>query len=408
MNDLNLITTCQSGFRKCHTTATALVKIYDDFLKGFDNGNFVGAAFIDLRKVFDTVDHGILLKNLVAYAVGGRELGWFKSYLSNRIQQVKRTLSDEQPLTIGVPQGSIIEPLLFIIFMNDAPNVIKQILYLYAHDTTLEASDRDLSVLEQKLNEDLESPCKWLSENRLVLNTDKTVCMILSTHQCRATLTNCTLNLKVGDKHIKQVNEAKLLGIIIDENLTWEKHIYKMCNKISKILGLLKRLKKFIPSNTLIVLFNSLVLPHFDYANVVWGTACGTQIKYVYTLQKRAARILTGANRFSRTKPLFKKLNWMPLTERIQYYTAVLNYKARNFMTPQYLTSKFSTVAGQHVHATRLAQSSDLKVPQPNLELYIKKINYRGAVLWNSIQPSTRNADSVKAFKAGYCRSVLG
>ncbi len=100
--------------------------------------------------------------------------------------------------------------------------------------------------------------------------------------------------------------------------------------------------------------------------------------------------------------------NWMPLTERIQYHTAVLSYKARNFMTPQYLSSKFSTVAGQHGHATRLAQSSDLKLPQPNLELYRKGFNYRGTVVWNSIQPSTRNADSVKAFKAGYYRSVLG
>ncbi len=119
-------------------------------------------------------------------------------------------------------------------------------------------------MLEQKLNEDLESQSKWLNENRLVLNTDKTVCIILSIHKCRATLTNCTLNFKVGDKHIKQVNEAK----------------------ISKKLGLLKRLKKFIPSNTLIMLFNSFVIPHFDYANVVWVKACGTQIKYVYKLQK--------------------------------------------------------------------------------------------------------------------------
>ncbi len=148
--------------------------------------------------------------------------------------------------------------------MNDAPDTIKQILDLYADDTTLQASDPDLSVLEQKLNEDLESLSKWLDENRLVLNTDKTVCMFLSTHQHRATLTNCTLHLKVGDKPIKQVNDAKLLGIIIDESLTWDKDIYKMCNKISKKLGLLKRLKKFIPSNTLLMLFNSFVLPHFD------------------------------------------------------------------------------------------------------------------------------------------------
>ncbi len=244
-NDLNLIT---AGCRKCHSTATALIKIYDDFLKGFDNGNFVGAVFIDLRKAFDTVDHGILLKKLVAYGVEGRELEWFKSYLSNRIQQIdfKQTLSDVQTVTIGVPQGSILGPVLFIIFMNDALDAIKQILDLYADNTNLQASDPDLSVLEQRLNEDLECLSKWQNENRLVLNTDKTVCMILSTHQCRATLTNCTLNLKVGDKPIKQVNVVKLLGIINDQSLTWDKHIYKMCNKISKKLGLLKRLKKFM------------------------------------------------------------------------------------------------------------------------------------------------------------------
>ncbi len=126
--------------------------------------------------------------------------------------------------------------------------------------------------------------------------------MILSTHQHR-------VRFKVGDKPIKQVNEAKLFGIIIDESLTWDKHIYKLCNKISKKLGLLKGLKNFIPSNTVLMLFNSLVLPHFDCANVVWGTACGTQIKYVYKLQKRAARKLTGANGFSLTKPVFEKLD---------------------------------------------------------------------------------------------------
>ncbi len=166
---------------------------------------------------------------------------------------------------------------------------------------------------------------------RLVLNIEKTVCMILSTHQRRATFTNYTLNLKVGDKPIKQVNEAKLLGIITDESLSWNKHIYKMCNKISKRFGLLKRLKKFIPSNTLLMLFNSLVLRHFDYANVVWRTACGTQIKYVYMLQKRAVKIINRCKQVQSNKILFKKLNWMPLAERIQYHTAVFNCtKARN------------------------------------------------------------------------------
>ncbi len=162
-NDLDLIQLVNwSGFRKCHSTATALLKIYDDFLKGFDNQNFVWTVFINLRKVFDMVDHGILLKKLVTYGVEGREIEWFRSYLSNHIQQLnfKRTLSDEQPVTIGVPQGFILGPLLFIIFMNDVSDAIKQILNLYADGTTLQASGPDLSVLEQKLNADLESLSK--------------------------------------------------------------------------------------------------------------------------------------------------------------------------------------------------------------------------------------------------------
>ncbi len=169
-------------------------------------------------------------------------------------------------------------------------DAIKQILDLYADDTTLQASYLDLSVLEQTLNEDLESLSKWLNENRLVLNTDKTVCMILSTHQCTATLTNCTLNLNVGDKPIKQVNEANLLGIIIDESFTWDKHINKVCNKISKILGLLKRLKKFIPSNTLLMLLNSLMLPHFDYANVVWSNNMWSANKICVWATKKSSK----------------------------------------------------------------------------------------------------------------------
>ncbi len=160
--------------------------------------------------------------------------------------------------------------------MNDATDAIKQMLDLYADDTALQTSDPDLSVLEQKVNDDLESLSKWLNENRLILISDKTVCMILSTHQRRVTLTNSTINLKVRDKPIKQINLAKLHGIIIDKSRTRDKHIYKMCNKISKTLALLKRLKKFIPSNILLMLFNKMLLPHFDYTNIVWKSAYGT------------------------------------------------------------------------------------------------------------------------------------
>ncbi len=217
-------------------------------------------------------------------------------------------------------------------------------------------------------------------------------------HEDTIIIANCTLNPKVGDKPIKQVNEAKLRGIIIDESIFWDKYIYKMCNKISKKLGLLKRLKKCIPSNTLLMLFNSLALSHFDYANVVWGIACGTQIKYVYKLQKRAAGILTGANRFSQTKPLFKKLNWMSLTEMIEYHTAVLTYKARppihnfqifNCCRPAWTCNLLSTIF--------CSQGSPTKFRMLEKKLTI------GEQLCG-----TAYNHALGMLKAGYCRSVLG
>ncbi len=171
-----------------------------------------------------------------------RELKWFEAYMTNRTQQVsfKGTLSEAQSITVGVPQGSILGPLLFIVFITDAPEVIKQMIDMYADDTTLQAADKDLKCLENKLNEDLEALNQWLLKNRLVLNTDKTVFMVLATRQRQATVTECMIKLNIGGKDIKQVNEAKLLGMTIDNNLTWQSHIDKLCKKISKKLGLLK------------------------------------------------------------------------------------------------------------------------------------------------------------------------
>ena len=289
--------------------------------------------------------------------------------------------------------------------MNDAPEVVKQILDMYADDTTLQASDSDITSLQAKLNHDLSAINQWFIDNRLVLNTDKTVSMLLATHQRLATVKDTDLNFKVGDKDIQQVKEAKLLGVTIDPHLNWDKHISKLCNKISRKLGLLKRLKKFMPNNTLHMLYNSIVLPHFDYANVVWGTACGTNLKQVYRLQKRAARIITGAKRFSSTHPLFQQLNWMPLAERVQFHTAVLTFKALKGSTPEYLSSKFVPTANRHQHSTRLSNTSDLKVPKPNLEIYRRSFEYRGAVVWNSISQDTRKSISVSGFKAGYIRT---
>ncbi len=155
------------------------------------------------------------------------------------------------------------------------------------------------------------------------------------------------------------------------------------------------------------MLYNSLVLPHFDYADVVWGTACGTYIKQVYKLQKRAARIMTGASRFSRTAPLFAKLKWSPLAERIKFHRAVLTYKSLHGLAPNYLTNKLSQVGKRNQYCTRAVQSRDLEIPKPNLEVFRKSFSYLAAAQWNSIDKNIRQAHSVNHFKTLYKKKVL-
>ncbi len=408
LDHLKLITSCQSGFRKFHSTATALIKIYDKFLQGFDSGKFIGAVFVDLRKAFDTVNHAILLKKLEAVGIKDKELQWFNSYLSNRTQRVdyRGTLSETQPVTIGVPQGSILGPLLFIIFVNDAPEVVQEIMDLYADDTTLQTASSTLLELEDKLNRDLSALNGWLKANRLVLNTDKTVCMVLSTRQRRATVPECKINLTINNESIKQVSEAKLLGMLVDENLSWDRHINTLCSKISRKLGLLKRLQKFLPKDTILMLYNSIVLPHFDYADVIWGTADFKYVNKIYKLQKIAARIITGARRYSRTEPLFRDLKWLPLADRIRSHTATMMYKTMNNLAPQYMAEMFTTVNMVTTRATRSSTSQDLRIPKPHLEIFRRSFQYRGSKIWNELDNSVKHAQTVGSFKSGYLRSM--
>ena len=230
-------------------------------------------VFVDLRKAFDTVNHQILLHKLSRCGLDHMSLSWFRSYLSNRSQQVviEGVLSDPAKVNIGVPQGSILGPLLFILFVNDFPSVVNSSeVDLYADDTTICAAGKTVSAIKNVLNSDLVKVQAWLNINRLILNTDKTVCMLVTTKQKSAKI-NKNLNININGTQIEQVSCAKLLGVWLDEHLCWDKCINTISKKLSQKLGILKRVKKFLPSNSLMLIYNSLVLPHFDYGSVVWG-----------------------------------------------------------------------------------------------------------------------------------------
>ena len=309
LNDNCFINSNQSGFRELHSTVTCLLKNTDDLYSGMDIGNLAGMVFVDLKKAFDTVDHQILCGKLESYGVLQRELAWFGSYLSNRVQYCRVNGVDSQieNINIGVPQGSCLGPLLFLVYINDLPRAIKNsTTSMYADDTSLCFQSKDLSRVNEALNEDLSRLDAWLVSNKLSLNVVKTKSMLVSTKAKRKTLNKSNQNLQVNinGTELEVVSKIKLLGVLLDNSLDWKEQVQAVSLKVSRGLGILKHAKKFSPFSALTSLYTSIVEPHFRYCCSVWGCAGTTEINRLQKLVRRFLDIPTMLLPFPQLMPV--------------------------------------------------------------------------------------------------------
>ena len=239
-------------FQRCilHSTATCLLKNTDDWYSGMDTGNLAGMVFVDLKKAFDTVDHQFLCGKLESYGVLHRELVWFGSYLSNRVQYCRVNGVDSQieNISIGVPQGSCFGPLLFLVYINDLPRAVKNsTTSMYADDTSLCFKSKDLSRLNEALNEDLSRLDAWSISSKLSLNVAKTKSMLVSTKAKRKALNKPNQNLQVNSNgtELEVVSKIKHLGVLLDNSLYWKDQVRAVPLKVSRGLGILKHAKTF-------------------------------------------------------------------------------------------------------------------------------------------------------------------
>ena len=240
LTDFKLLHKSQSGFRPKHSTNSALILMIIFWLKAINEGKAVGCGLVDLRKAFDFVDHEILLTKLRSYKCNDSGLSWFKSYLCNRTQPVSlnNNLSDASNIIYGVPQGSILGPLLFLIFINDLPLYIQNnssTVDLYAGDTTIYFSKHDELVLERNLQNSLGCLQMWCQQNGMILNIDKTKVMLITSRQKRTVLNDAVLKLQYtcNDIDISITTCDKILGINVDNNLTWNTHFNFLSQKLS-------------------------------------------------------------------------------------------------------------------------------------------------------------------------------
>ena len=249
-----IISDKQSGFQSLHSTVSALLEATDSWAFNIDRGCVNALVFLFLKKTFDTVYHEILLTKMNRYGIQGTSLDWFKSYLTNRAQRcsVNSCLSDFTTLKCGVPQGTILGPLLFLVYINDLPNCLSfSIPRMYADDTHITYAGSDLHLIQSSLSHALEKLSKWLVCNRLTLNATKTEFMVIGSRQRLSTLSDTQNSPLI----MFQLNKFPLwnhLEYIFDENLTWHFHIDKLCKKIAAATGAIKRVKPFVPQSALL------------------------------------------------------------------------------------------------------------------------------------------------------------
>ena len=297
----------QFGFRSKHSTTHALINLTEKIRANIDKGLFSCGVFIDLQKAFDTVDHNILLSKLHHYGVRGLPHKWFRSYLSNRQQYVSISGYSSGKLYVeyGVPQGSVLGPLLFLIYINDLPNTIKNSeTNLFADDTCLLSSDSNLEYLETKVNTDLVKLSSWLQANKISLNATKTeVVLFHSRNKC---ITH-DLKLKIDDHNLKLSTHVKYLGILLDEFLLWNYQFDLLASKLSKANGILAKLRHFIPLSLLKTVYYAIFHSHLSYASIVWGQSLSLNSR-IGKLQKKCLRIISFSNFNVETNQLFVNL----------------------------------------------------------------------------------------------------
>ena len=263
LNTHNIFTNSQFGFRQKHSTIHALLNFIDKTAHAIDNHSHLIGIFLDFSKAFDTINHNILLNKLSHYGIRGIALEWYRSYLQHRQQYVSLNnhFSDMQEINCGVPQGSILGPLLFIIYINDfhrSSDVLSFILF--ADDSNVFFSNKNPHTLVQIINTELNKLAQWIRANKLSLNLQKTKYMIFSN-----TIETLPSQIIFDGTPLECVSEIKFLGITVDNKLSWKSHVLNICKTVSRNIGIINKLKLFLTVTSLLMLYSSLILPYFNY-----------------------------------------------------------------------------------------------------------------------------------------------
>ena len=397
LDNYSLLHSFQSGFRPKHSCQTALTHLFDQLLNAINRKDMNGVVFLDLKKAFDLVNHHILLKKLAAYQLSPNTILFIKSYLANRKQTVllNNSLSYEGTITTGIPQGSVLGPLLFIIFINDLPLSVSSpdiMCDQFADDCTLQTAGTCVDHINSKLQTSLTEVNSWCHDNNMVLNPEKTKCMIITTRQ-KSQLRKPKLNLVMNNHSIEQVTEHRHLGITIDEHLNWDKHINALSKSAAKNVYLLSRLSHVASSDACFFFFHAHVMSLINYASNVWDNCNDTHLIRLNSIHRRALKVLHKiSSGFKNEYMLWKPLS---LKSHLKYNKCILMHKILHGKCPLYLDKTITSTLRSSPNSRHMT----LILPKPRIDLFKSSLQYSGAFCWNSLPKHLKEPFSTKTFK---------
>ena len=389
-----LLSDHQYGFRSNRSTSLAVMDFVENLATAINDKQTSIGVFIDLRKAFDTIDHSLLLQKLERYGIRGVTNHRLRSYLNNRFQYVNinNTESCLRRVMCGVPQGSVLGPKLFILYLNDiftVSDVLK--IVTFADDTNLLCSGEDIEELLKTVEIELTKLKKWFDRNKLSLNEKKTKFMVFG-----GVPADFQIKLYINGTEIERVYESKFLGVIIDHKLSWKPHIQYIKGKLAKSVGILYKTRELLNKKCLHLLYFSLVVPYMSYCVEVWGNVYKTNIDPIIKLQKKAIRIINKASYLESTNPLFIKSSTLKFVDIVYSKTLEIVFRAKSRSLPACIQRLFKLREGRYNLRGFCMFKTDEKA---RINLKARCVSILGIKLWNSLNDGLKLCTSQETFK---------